>query len=176
MKKQPSNEEMQAGFGPVQVVRTREDAWVFFGYSDAPPVICGSGIGAFHWFDGRSELLDFLFEFFAWYHPAPSSMEPEAIAEAVQDVITEFRAGGGRDLEGLRDELNDVMRHMWQIAWIGTLGELYSGDSDYARELRADYRESQDRDDGEEERPRDGSAILADGYRDCAEWMSEYGL
>lgn len=114
-----------------------------FAYSDAPAPICGSGIGMFHWFQTKTEILEFVPDYMAWYHPSPSSMSAEQIADTGQSVVAGFDASHG-DLEQLRGDLNQFMQNMWQIDWWGQFGELIDGCGYFPARIRADFLEDRE--------------------------------
>jgi len=155
---------METAFRRTTTPRPKPDAWLFYGYSDAPPVICGAGMGAFQWFKSSKEMVKFVEDYFCWVHPAPSSMDAKDIAAEVKRIIRqgrEERIGG----EELRARLNDFMRNMWQIQWWGTFQELCSGGDDFALELRGAFREDES-----------DAAINADEVKAFAGWLSAYGV
>jgi hypothetical protein len=83
----PSEDELTTAIICAVEKRPANTSWGFYAYSDAPPVFCGSGSGAFHWFKNQKSMLAFVDRYLAWWHPAPSSMAPEDIAATVQGIM-----------------------------------------------------------------------------------------
>lgn len=108
-----------------------------FSYSDAPSMICGSGIGSFQWFPTEADLVAFIRDYMAWWHPAPSSMEPDEIAAEVQAIVDAESA----DLEKMVASLNESMRNMWQIDWCGQFRDLCEGTGEFPVKIRGSFLE-----------------------------------
>ena len=137
---QPTDKQMQSAFDVACTPKPSRSNWLFFGYSDVAPMVCGSGTGAYHWFESSKEMVKFIEEYFCWYHPGPSGSAPEQIAAEVQRIIRQGREDK-IDGEELRTRLNDYMRNMWQIAWWGTFDELCQGKAEFARDERRRFRD-----------------------------------
>ncbi len=114
--KRPNEETLNAAFNAANERRPTLKSLGLFAYSDAPPMVCGSGIGAFSWFDTKLDMINFVAESLAWWHPAPSYMEPDEIATGVKAIMEEVDPTTA-DLEQLRSGLNEFMRNMWQMRW-----------------------------------------------------------
>jgi hypothetical protein len=80
MNEPPSQEQWDEAFSNSHDLDPTPECWGMFAYSDAPPPVCGSGLGSFHWFHAEAELISFVRDYLAWWNPAPISMEPEEIA------------------------------------------------------------------------------------------------
>jgi hypothetical protein len=90
--------------------------------------------GVFYWFDSLLEMLTFL-----------ATVEP-LIFDAVEDgeVVKRLRAlvDRQRTITGeLRRNINAVTRGLFRIDWWGRGGELASSRSDFAQELRREFRD-----------------------------------
>jgi hypothetical protein len=146
-------------------------SWGLFAYSDAPPNVCGSGLGSFQWFQAKAEMLRFVRDFMAWWNPAPSSMEPEDIAEGVQSVISD--AGETPDLAELRERLNDFMGNMWHIEWWGQFNELCESADEFPLKVRHNFLDDQDPDSPT---GYGASAVAVEQLGDFKEYLREYGV
>ncbi len=166
MNQQPDQEELYDAMNEYAQSIPEADSLGLFCYSDGPPAMCGSGMGAFYWFESNAKMLTFLKECLCWYHPGPSSMSPEHIAAEIQSIVSHNETPGA-DWEALRGSLNDFMAGLWQIPWIGTFGELCIGDSEYARQVRQDYL---DADDG------NSPSIGEEEIVEFIEYLQEYGI
>ena len=133
----PTDAELQQAFSESHDLAPSFTSWGLYAYSDAPPVMCGSGTGSFLWFGGETEMLRFVREYLAWWHPAPSSMTAEEIAEGVQRIVDE---SAGK----LREGLNDFMRNMWQIEWWGTFKDLCESEEDFPTSVRESFQGGDD--------------------------------
>jgi hypothetical protein len=91
------------------------ECWGLFAYSDAPPPVCTSGMGSFHWFQSRAELIEFIRTCMAWWNPPPGSMQPAEIAAVVREIVEAEAV----DLEALVARLYESMRNMWRTDWCG---------------------------------------------------------
>jgi hypothetical protein len=138
----PSQEEWDKAFEQSHECEPSAVSWGLFAYSDAPPPVCGSGCGSFHWFATKEAMLEFVQDYMAWWNPAPSSMEPEDIAKMVQEIVA-----AEDDTERLRGKLNHVMLNMWQIEWWGTYEELRTETSAFALKVRETFEELSDAED-----------------------------
>ncbi|MFO7905716.1 MAG: hypothetical protein R6U98_23870 [Pirellulaceae bacterium] len=164
----PTDEQLNDAFSASHEFRPTAASWGLFGYSDAPAPICGSGMGTFHWFETKTEMLEFVYDYMAWWHPAPSSMTPEEMAEKVQILFADFDASS-HDLEQLRSNLNHFMQNMWQIEWWGQFKDLTDGNGGFAARIRSDFREDVEGLDG------GSTAIPEDKLDDFHEYLQSYG-
>jgi hypothetical protein len=53
----PTQDEWDNAFSKSHELDPAPDYWGLFAYSDAPPPVCGSGLGSFHWFRTQSVLV-----------------------------------------------------------------------------------------------------------------------
>lgn len=117
--------------------------WGFYAYNDAPPAFCGAGLGGFYWFESRAEMAKCLAEHGAFLSPGIGEEDLGPVLEIVREIGT--RLGDGRiDGEKARTALNKVLEDITQFSWIGSFEGLLSGDSEFARELRQEFREQQE--------------------------------
>jgi hypothetical protein len=90
--------------------------------------------GVFYWFDSVLEMLTFL-----------SLVEPQVFDEKEDgEIVTRLRAmvSGERRLSPeLRQRVNATARGLFRIDWWGKGGELATSRSDFAQELRREFRE-----------------------------------
>lgn len=159
----PSQEVWDHAFTASNRFVPTADCWGLFAYSDAPPPVCGSGIGSFHWLPSRPELIEFVRNSMAWWNPAPSSMQPAEIAAAVQAIV-EAESG---DLDTMIDRLNDSMRNMWQIDWCGQFRDLCESNGEFPEKIREAY--------WEDEKPGLISSIPSNRISNFAEFLQTYG-
>jgi hypothetical protein len=137
----PSQEVWDHAFTASNELKATADCWSLFAYSDAPPPICTSGLGSFHWFQNKDGLIEFIRNCMAWWEPAPSSMQPAEIAGRVQAIV-EAESG---DLSAMISRLNESMRNMWQIDWCGQFRNLCEGDGEFPVKIREAYWEDDKR-------------------------------
>lgn len=139
--KKPADSQLSRAFSAAAKPRRSKRAWGLYVYSDAPPIICGSGKGHFLWFPTRRAMADFVRLYLAWFHPGPSSMEESDIAAEVQRIVQSHRED---QLEEMRCALNEFMRCLWQIEWWGCFGELCDGEGDFPQEMRRWFYDVED--------------------------------
>ena len=149
-------------FHPIHDLNPIPECWGLFAYSDAPPPVCGSGLGSFHWFPTKTELVAFIRTYLAWWNPAPSSMEPSVIATEVQAIVD----AESTDLEKMVASLNEFMRNMWQIDWVGQFRDLCGGNGEFPARIRESFSEDGD--------PID--AIPEDMIDNFKEFLRSYGF
>lgn len=112
--------------------------WGYYSFSDAPAGMCGGGMGGFTWFRDQESLLTF-FEG-ALPHIASTWLDYDALAAPFAEFGEHLRA----DWDSLNDVLldaNNLLKGWEQILWMGSFEELTSGESAFACELRAWFRE-----------------------------------
>jgi hypothetical protein len=164
MNSPPTREQFDKAFSKSHDLDPAPDSWGMFAYSDAPPNICGSGLGSFQWFPAKAEMLHFVRDYMSWWNPAPSSMTPEEIAEQVQSIVE----AGSDALAKLRDDLNESMRNMWHIEWWGQFKELCESADEFPLKVRASFHEDC-------ELP-ESSSIRVDDVAAFKEYLREYGV
>ena len=153
----PTQHQLNKAFNKAHNLDPTPECWGMFAYSDAPPVVCGSGLGSFQWFPTEADLITFIREYLAWWHPAPSTMEPDEIAAEVQAIVDAESA----DLEKMVASLNNFMRNMWQIEWIGQFHDLCEGSGEFPEKIRDSFLE------GGEEVPQKMMAEFKEFLRSC---------
>lgn len=112
--------------------------WGYYSFSDAPPGMCGGGMGGFTWFRDQESLLTF-FEG-ALPHIASTWLDYDSL----EAPFTEFGENLRADWNALNDvllETNTLLKGWEQILWMGSFDELTSGESAFACELRSWFRE-----------------------------------
>ncbi|MHB8968822.1 MAG: hypothetical protein ACYC3X_02585 [Pirellulaceae bacterium] len=141
MIRPPSPEQLEKAFAASQELNPTPGSWGLFVYSDAPPNVCGAGFGSFHWFRTRSQMLRFVRDFLAWWHPGPSSLEPDDIALRVKTIFDSVDIQDA-DLGALRKRLNAFMRGLWHIKWWGPFSALCEGKAKFPLSVRKSFLES----------------------------------
>ncbi len=164
MNEQPTQDQWDSAFSQSHELDPTSDCWGLFAYSDAPPPVCGSGLGSFHWFRTQAELVAFIRDYLAWWNPAPSSMEPEDIAAQVQAIVDAESA----DLEKMVERLNEFARNLWQIDWCGQLRDLCEGTGEFPMKIRRSFLE--DSEVGE------APAVPQGMIGDFGEYLRTYGV
>lgn len=124
----------------------RANSFGFFAYSDAPGAI-GGGIGMFRWFLSQKALLDHLADHLTYESPGQSDTDPFAVHAAVKSAVEKFKKSGA-SLETLIPKLNPLLRTYSHITWMGTLRDLKEGSRKYEKQLRHEFRESIESDEG----------------------------
>ena len=163
----PTQEEWDEAFSRSHELNPTPSSWGLFTYSDAPPNICGSGLGTFQWFRTKTQMLRFVRDYMAWWHPGPSSMSDEEIAERVQSIVKSVDPKEA-DLGRLRTRLNKFMLCLWHIEWWGQFRDLCDGRSKYAVKVRRSFLD-------DEEKLTRGSQISRSQMNDFKEYLREYG-
>lgn len=158
----PTQEQLDETFSKSHELDPTPECWGMFAYSDAPPVVCGSGVGSFHWFPTKSELVSFIRDYLAWWNPAPSSMKPEEIAAAVHSVVD----GDSADLPKMIDSLNEIMRNMWQIEWCGQFRDLCESKGEFPVKIRGSVFDDNEMPD----------SIPQDMVGEFGEYLQSYGF
>lgn len=128
------------------------ETWGYYAYDDAPAMMCGSGIGAYFWFDSRDEMLAFITQHHVELYWRDSGEDRKlADQEAVVTHIAALQAGQISP-EDARDGINAALERLARLEWWGQFRDLTDGDGDHARETRAAFYESDDSlDDGDED-------------------------
>lgn len=140
--------------------------WGFFAYGDAPAAI-GGGIGCFQWFGSLAELLSFISD-----HSAASYLTFDEEAEwlELRDQLRAITAGFASDPDGTMAQLNQELKSLMQVEWIGTYETLCIGTDEFPRKVREWFRE-QDDDCAENQSP-----ITSGEEPAFRERITEYGL
>lgn len=134
-----------------------------FVYSDAPPPVCGSGLGSFHWFSTKAELVSFIRDYLAWWSPAQSAMEPEDIAAEVRAIVESHSDA----LPAMVVCLNTFMRNMWQIEWHGRFRDLCEGADEFPSTVRASFFD--------DDEPT-GTSLPQNRLAEFTEYLQAYGF
>ena len=164
MTQPPTQDQLNEALNKAHELDPTPECWGMFSYSDAPPMVCGSGIGCFHWFATKADLISFIRDYMAWWHPAPSSLEPDEIAAEVQAIVDAESA----DLAKMIDRLNEFARNLWQIDWVGKFQDLCDGDGEFPEKIREFYYQGSDVDSA--------SPISSDSVGDFKECLQHYGF
>jgi hypothetical protein len=159
----PSQEVWDHAFTASNAFEPTPECWGLFAYSDAPPPVCTSGIGSFHWCQTKSDLIEFIRNCMAWWNPAPSSMQPAEIAAQVQAIVE----AESDDLNKTVDRLNAEMRNMWQIDWCGQFRELCEDAGEFPVKIREAY--------WEDEKPASTEPIPPHRVGDFVAFLQTYG-
>jgi hypothetical protein len=112
--------------------------WGYYSYSDVPPCMCGSGMGGFTWFTDEESLITFIEG--ALPHIASTWLDYDTLASPFAEFGEQLRADWNSVNDVLLDA-NALLKGWEQILWMGSFDELTSGESAFACELRAWYRE-----------------------------------
>jgi len=112
--------------------------WGYYSFSDAPPGMCGGGMGGFTWFKKEASLLAF-FEG-ALPHIASTWLDYDELASPFAEFGEQLRANW-QSVNDVLFDANILLRGWEQILWMGSFEELTSGESAFACELRAWFRE-----------------------------------
>jgi hypothetical protein len=116
----------------------------------------------------RKALLDHLADHLTYENPGRSDTDPFAIHAAVKGVVETFRKSD-ESLKNLIQKLNTLLTTYSQITWIGTLRDLKEGDHKYEKELRQEFRESIESNEGTRTIQRSEAAAFLD-------FLREYGF
>ena len=162
MNERPTQNQVNEAFSKSCELDPTPECWGMLAYSDAPPMVCGSGVGSFQWFPAEAELVSFIRDYMAWWHPAPSSMEPEEIAAQVQSIVDAESA----DLPKMVDGLNEIMRNMWHIEWCGQFRDLCESTDEFPAKIRSSFCEDSDLPD----------AVLQEVMDEFVEYLRSYGF
>ena len=164
MNRPLTQDEWDETFSRPHELDPTQECWGLFAYWDAPPPVCGSGMGSFHWFRTEGELVAFIRDYTAWWNPAPSSMEPEGIAAEVQAIV-DTESG---DLSKMTERPNDFMRNMWCIVWHGQFVELCEGTGEFPVRVSTSFYD-------DEEEPEAG-VISQEDVDKFTEYLQMYGF
>ncbi|MEI6745871.1 MAG: hypothetical protein WCL34_07910 [Methylococcaceae bacterium] len=132
------------------------DSWGIFSYNDAPAAFCGGGSGCFCWFNSKEDM----FKFFT----SEDIIGEDADMSKITNKIL-------RDEIGIDDgvmQINQELKGIIQIQWIGQFEQLCNGNNDYAKEVIEQFRQSLNND---RFTPINQSEISA-----FKEFLEEYGL
>lgn len=164
MDQPPTQDEWDEAFSKSHELDPAPDDWGIFAYSDAPPPVCGSGLGSFHWFQTQADLICFVRDYLAWWNPGPSSLKPEEIAAEVRAIVDAHST----DLPGMVERLNDFMRNMWCIDWVGQFRDLCEGAGEFPEKIREFYY-----DDSDVDSSKPISANMVEEFKEC---LQHYGF
>ena len=114
----------------------------FCAYGDAPGGI-GGGTSAFHWYESREKMLEFIAEHALFMNLPRGDLDLDAIQEGISSTIKAMRCGRIDDATAL-PKINELLRHASQFTWLGTFGSLRQGETEAARNVLKEFRDSQD--------------------------------
>ena len=112
--------------------------WGYYSFSDAPPGMCGGGMGGFTWFTSEESLLTFVEG--ALPHIASTWLDYDTLAAPFVEFGEQLRASW-QNLNDVLLDTNILLKGWEQILWMGSFDELTSGESAFACELRSWFRE-----------------------------------
>ncbi len=145
----------------------------FYQFCDAAPAFCGSGVGAFAWFDTVDDMVDFLL-----CVDAESCMRKREGGPEVVAALAAARPGlpaGDAAMPIAQKLYNDGLAGHYKVEWIGKAADLIAGDSEYARTLRSEFRTACSEEDEEDDEAADGSPLADDEIEGFAEFLTDYG-
>ncbi len=109
------------------------DSWGMFSYNDAPVAFCGGGSGCFCWFNSTKE------DMFKFIVSEDIIGEDTDISDIANKIL--------RDEISIDDgvmQINQELKGIIQISWIGQFEQLCNGNNDYAKEVIGYFRQSSD--------------------------------
>ena len=120
--------------------------WGFFAM-DANPI----GVGGFTWFPTRDEMLQFFWEIIPPAMANDSGAPVRKMMKATRGHVSRHQLGE-TSLEQLVEGLNESLAGASQIQWVGTFGEMTTGNHRYCQAMRARYHARRsDEEEGNEE-------------------------
>jgi hypothetical protein len=146
-------------------VPTEED-WGFYGYSDASPD-GGGGVGGFLWFHTREEMLDFIRHSLPFWNGGLAHCDVGIVCARVSKILDCLNAANPG--EAYMSQLNQTLKGYTQIKWWGPFGELVSGETAFARDIRVWFRENTSAGKG-------NGPIPAPDKSTFSELLQEYGM
>jgi hypothetical protein len=161
-------EAREAGSAASEHTPTPE-TWGMYVYGDASPAI-GGGVGVFLWFTNRAQMLDYVKRLLTFMSPGPASVDWGRVATNVRSIVRAVEEGH-ISLETGQIRLNKALKQFSQIQWWGNFDALLSGPDPFARELRTNFRDSDDTDDEEAAAP-----IAEDEREEYMTFLQEYGI
>ena len=144
----------------IEIVASRSPEHFTFGmfsWLDIAPILAGSGMGAFGWFETQDECMDFIVEVLATHGPDGTSEEGAEEARALLDEHGLTRSGLAA--------LTALRLHGVAYEWAGSFMELLSGSGEFVEQKRAQFR------DGESGAPIDDAERA-----DFIAWLPEAGI
>lgn len=113
-----------------------ENAWGMFSWGDAPPAI-GGGIGAFQWFPSKEKLFAYISDHAVlMWKDFEEQEEYEKLCELLRQAIGKLE----EDREDL-DRINQNIRGLFQVEWIGSFRELTSSSNHFPLKVREYFYE-----------------------------------
>lgn len=143
-----------------------EYPWGVFAWGDAPPA-CGGGTGCFQWFASLQEALSFISDFspamYATFDEEPEWVE---LRDDLREITSRFEAEPEATLKALNQELKGLL----QVEWIGTYDSLCNGMEEFPQKIREWYRNR------DEDGPADEPPITGSEEAEFRERLAEYGF
>ncbi|MDR3613211.1 MAG: hypothetical protein P4L53_06575 [Candidatus Obscuribacterales bacterium] len=136
----PNHAELEQAFEKSFEKEPASYSWGFFAYDDSPDTI-GGGSGNFSWFDSKEELVNFLAKFPLLAHSL-DTLDTERFTKAKNFV--ESVTSDDFDQKAV-DELNKINAGVEQIQWFGQLDDLLSGETEFAKGMRAFFSKSSEK-------------------------------
>lgn len=108
-----------------------------FAANDAPPSVCGSGIGIFVWFDNYEGLAQYLTTFVLneCILPQVDTAEHDHVTELMQALAKLIRRPSP-NIEHFKAQYNTLFKGIDQVYWLGTFTELCTSDASWVKDLR----------------------------------------
>jgi len=113
-----------------------EFPWGLFSWADAPPAI-GGGVGAFQWFQGVDQVLDFV----TYLSPAGfATFDDEDEWLELRNSLRQIAAGFADHPKAAIQAFNAELKSLLQIDWIGSLDDLMAGSEPFPVLVRSRFR------------------------------------
>ena len=113
--------------------------WGLFAWGDAPPA-CGGGVGAFQWFATLEELMEFITD---WSAAGYLTFDDEEDWHQQQPRLRSLAKHWHENPAATLLELNQELKGLLQIDWIGTYQDLKSADDAFGRRIQEAFAEEQ---------------------------------
>ncbi|NMC54539.1 MAG: hypothetical protein GYA48_12980 [Chloroflexi bacterium] len=101
--------------------------------------VCGSGAGAFLWFENREEFLQ-MARYVCWMYPSYTGEYDEDLLVENGRIIDAYLQGE-ISLDETQAQINELMSGLVQVPWWGTLRALMNGEDQFAAEFRETFWE-----------------------------------
>jgi hypothetical protein len=112
-------------------------------------------------------MLDFIRSGLPSWCPGPDRRDDEAVCADLEAIVAAVEAHGMNDLG--RDRLNAALEGYAQIEWWGTFGELLSGETPFAKNIRNWFWSNTG--------PRSESSVISSGEAGrFSQLLQEYGI
>ena len=139
--------------------------WAVRFHDDTP--VAGNP-ASFAWFASFQEVPEFILECLCFYNIDPGLISADALVGKVSGLSKSILSAQ-IDLETYKKELNHELAKICRIVWIGTLSELMQGDVEFAANMRAEYWETTEKENGLEK-------ITDDELEEFVSYLENYDL